>query len=120
MKNFFRPRPENMAAVLKLFDDPSNWPIYVHCLHGSDRTGTVVACYRISHENWTADKAIAEALDYGMAGLEYLKRSFIRQFYRAQKEAGLLAAAAVHGPDPETDDAPAAPAARKASEAGAL
>ena len=32
----------------------------VHCLHGSDRTGTVVAGYRIAIEGWSKEKAIEE------------------------------------------------------------
>ena len=35
-------------------------PVLVHCWHGSDRTGTVVAAYRIIIENWTKEKAITE------------------------------------------------------------
>lgn len=34
-------------------------PVLVHCLHGSDRTGCVVAAYRMTH-GWTKEQAIAE------------------------------------------------------------
>ena len=27
-------------------------PIFVHCRRGKDRTGTVIACYRIQHDGW--------------------------------------------------------------------
>jgi protein tyrosine/serine phosphatase len=37
----------------------------VHCLHGSDRTGTVVAGYRIALEGWSKDKAIDEFINGG-------------------------------------------------------
>ena len=39
----------------------NNQPIYVHCLHGSDRTGLALALYRILKNNWTCKAAIAEA-----------------------------------------------------------
>jgi protein-tyrosine phosphatase len=38
----------------------SKKPALVHCLHGSDRTGAVVAAYRMTYENWSKEDAIAE------------------------------------------------------------
>lgn len=35
-------------------------PILVHCLHGADRTGTIVALYRILFQNWSKDAALRE------------------------------------------------------------
>ena len=34
--------------------------ILIHCKHGSDRTGLIVAMYRIVFQNWTKEKAIEE------------------------------------------------------------
>ncbi|WP_037588186.1 dual specificity protein phosphatase family protein [Stenoxybacter acetivorans] len=34
--------------------------VLIHCYHGSDRTGTMAAMYRIVFENWTIDAAVAE------------------------------------------------------------
>ena len=35
-------------------------PLLIHCQHGADRTGVVVAAYRIVFQDWTPDEAIAE------------------------------------------------------------
>lgn len=35
-------------------------PIVIHCWHGSDRTGLVVALYRIVFQNWTKEDALDE------------------------------------------------------------
>lgn len=38
-------------------------PLLIHCKHGSDRTGCIVAAYRMVFENWSKEKAIEEFLD---------------------------------------------------------
>lgn len=35
-------------------------PVLVHCWHGSDRTGFVVAGYRVVFMNWTPEQAVEE------------------------------------------------------------
>lgn len=40
-------------------------PIYVHCSQGRDRTGFVLALYRVIHDGWTCQRAIAEAQHWG-------------------------------------------------------
>ncbi|MDR0658164.1 MAG: dual specificity protein phosphatase family protein [Mediterranea sp.] len=40
-------------------------PILIHCLHGSDRTGAVLAMYRIVFQNYTKDEAIEEMTEGG-------------------------------------------------------
>ena len=37
----------------------------VHCLHGCDRTGWVVAAYRMIYQHWSYDQAYEEALKMG-------------------------------------------------------
>jgi len=40
-------------------------PIVVHCQHGADRTGVVIAMYRICFQNWTKEQAIDEMKNGG-------------------------------------------------------
>ncbi len=35
-------------------------PVLVHCWHGSDRTGAIMAAYRVIVENWSKEDAIKE------------------------------------------------------------
>jgi tyrosine-protein phosphatase SIW14 len=42
--------------------------VLVHCTHGRDRTGLVVAAYRIMFEKWTVEQANAERKRYGVLG----------------------------------------------------
>lgn len=46
----------NIASILS-----SKQPVYVHCRHGSDRTGMAVALHRMQNEGWDAGSALAEA-----------------------------------------------------------
>jgi len=55
------PHADLVRAVGVLKDAPG--PVLVHCWHGSDRTGTVVALYRMAVQGWPKDQAIAEFTD---------------------------------------------------------
>lgn len=55
-------------------------PVFIHCQHGCDRTGTIVACYRIHRDGWTQKAALKEASVYGMSVFELEMKQFIREF----------------------------------------
>ncbi len=93
MYGLARPKDEQVAGILRIIDDPRNWPVFVHCRRGADRTGLIVACYRIANARWTADKAIGEADDLGMMWLEFAKRAYIRDFYAKSGSGEGVAAA---------------------------
>ena len=56
----WNPDPENVTHFLKIVTDGSRTPVFVHCRHGADRTGTMCAIYRIATEGWSKDEAIEE------------------------------------------------------------
>ncbi|HVG18058.1 MAG TPA: protein tyrosine phosphatase family protein [Blastocatellia bacterium] len=76
-----RPTDEQIERVMEVLDAPENGPVFVHCKRGSDRTGTVVAIYRIKHENWTAERAKSEAKKYGMSWMEFGMKDYISDYY---------------------------------------
>lgn len=51
----------NIIDALKIIKNAQK-PILIHCLHGSDRTGLIIATYRIVFENYTKEQAITEML----------------------------------------------------------
>jgi len=51
---------DNVAAFLKVVSDPARQPVFVHCRHGSDRTGTMCAVYRIVVQGWSKGEAVLE------------------------------------------------------------
>ena len=46
------PRAENIAAFLKLVDEPATGKFFVHCAGGRHRTGVMGAVYRFTHDHW--------------------------------------------------------------------
>ena len=87
MKGRGGPPDAQMQAVLSLIDAAENQPVFLHCKRGKDRTGTVVACYRILHDHWTSEQAIAEARHLGLRWTEFGMKRYIRAFYRRQLQA---------------------------------
>ena len=77
---FKAPADSQIAAVLSLLNDKSAWPVFVHCRRGADRTGTAIACYRIAHDHWTNQQALAEARTFGMSSMEVAMQHFILSF----------------------------------------
>lgn len=108
-------RHDPAAAGLKVFDLPFNaWsvnddvvlhamrilshahrdgPFLVHCQHGADRTGLIVAMYRIIFEDWPREDAIAELTegDFGFHPIfvnipQYIRTVDIEKFKELIKD----------------------------------
>jgi tyrosine-protein phosphatase SIW14 len=45
--------------------NPADGPVFVHCAHGSDRTGIMIGMWRVQHDGWSYLAAAQEALHYG-------------------------------------------------------
>jgi uncharacterized protein (TIGR01244 family) len=54
------PETKDVVRFLQIVADSSRTPVFVHCRHGADRTGTVCAIYRIALQGWSKDEAIEE------------------------------------------------------------
>lgn len=50
----------DIVTFFKTVNDPANRPVFVHCERGADRTGLMVALYRIMEQGWTKEEAMAE------------------------------------------------------------
>lgn len=62
------PRADRVDAALAVLRDPTKRPILVHCKAGVDRTGFVVAAYRVRVEGWTPEQAYEEMVRLGFHG----------------------------------------------------
>lgn len=71
------PEPAQVARFFEIVNDEAARPVYVHCLHGVDRTGTMIAIYRIEVEGWSNSDALAEMEWFGAHGILHDLRRFI-------------------------------------------
>jgi protein tyrosine phosphatase (PTP) superfamily phosphohydrolase (DUF442 family) len=70
--NCFHPKDTDIARFLKLLRDNRGKKIFVHCQTGDDRTGMMIAAYRMAEQGWTAKKAMEEMETYGFTSQHHL------------------------------------------------
>jgi protein tyrosine phosphatase (PTP) superfamily phosphohydrolase (DUF442 family) len=74
------PTVSETNTILALLEDQAGGPVFVHCKRGADRTGAVIASYRIDHDRWDGAKALREAMAERMSGFQFQRQKFIRTF----------------------------------------
>lgn len=69
--NPFHPVDADVLKFLQIVTTKSQQPVLVHCAQGSDRTGMMVAIYRVVVQGWSKDDALKEMVDggYGFHGI---------------------------------------------------
>src|SRR5258706_2980171 len=83
MRGMSSPTNEQIVKVLSLLTADSSGPVFVHCRRGADRTGTVIACYRIGHDQWDNQKALKEAKVMGMSMWERAMQHYVLDYKAA-------------------------------------
>ncbi|MGA8145690.1 MAG: dual specificity protein phosphatase family protein [Candidatus Acidiferrales bacterium] len=79
---------EDIATVLHVLRDNPGKKIFIHCQFGVDRTGMVVAAYRMAEQGWTAGESLREMEAFGYTlkhkmicpGLTAFESNFPRAF----------------------------------------
>jgi tyrosine-protein phosphatase SIW14 len=80
MRGMETPSDESVAKVLTLLEDQATGPVFVHCQRGADRTGGVIACYRVEHDHWKNDRAVSEARSLGMSWYQRAIQRYVLNF----------------------------------------
>ncbi len=74
------PTETEITNILALLEDDTAGAVFVHCKFGADRTGAVIAAYRIDHDHWDNSRALKEAMSCGMSPFQFPRQNFIRKF----------------------------------------
>ncbi len=98
------PTAAQITTILGLLENPATGPVFVHCKRGADRTGAVIAAYRIDHQRWDNAQALAEAMTNGMSKFQLRRQNYIRTFQPQEPVSAVLAGT------PDHTDSPAASA----------
>jgi protein tyrosine/serine phosphatase len=73
------PTDAQITRVLGILE-ANDGAVFVHCKRGADRTGVVIASYRIDRDGWDNAQALSEAKARGMAPTQLPRMSYIRTF----------------------------------------
>ncbi len=93
MEGMHTPANDQVSRVLSILQDPAAGPVFLHCQRGADRTGALIACYRIGHDGWENKKALNEARSLGMSWYQVALRRYVLG-YRTTPPSNPIAVAA--------------------------
>ena len=80
LPNWGRPQDERVRRVLLIIAAPQNGRVFVHCKDGVDRTGTIVALHRVTHQGWKTSDAMTEAELLGMRRIQFWMRDYANEY----------------------------------------
>jgi tyrosine-protein phosphatase SIW14 len=81
------PTEAEISKILALLEDETSGSVFVHCKQGVDRTGTVIAAYRIDHDRWDNARALSEAKSAGIHLFQKPRKDWIQRFHPLTVEA---------------------------------
>lgn len=73
-------KKDEIKHIIRAISDPANQPVYVHCALGQDRTGIVVAAYRMDIDGWSPAEAEKEMQAFGFNDTWLHLKKFIRKY----------------------------------------
>ena len=88
LPNWGRPQDSHVQRIMELIATPENGRVFIHCRTGVDRTGTIVALYRMTHEGWSTNAALAEAERNGMRRIQVWMRDYAEDYGKHMAKTG--------------------------------
>jgi tyrosine-protein phosphatase SIW14 len=64
------PADEPVRQFVEVMDDPSIYPVLIHCFAGKHRTGAFCSIYRMEYQHWSNEEAIQELRSLGYITLD--------------------------------------------------
>jgi len=72
--------PAAVRKTLSVMTDPANQPVFVHCSVGMDRSGVVVAVYRMEVDGWSTEEAEAEMESFGFHWIWFRLKKTVKEW----------------------------------------
>jgi protein tyrosine phosphatase (PTP) superfamily phosphohydrolase (DUF442 family) len=88
----WHPENEDVVRAMKVILTAEYQPVFVHCQAGKDRTGLVVAVYRILVDGWSVNHAIAERTMFGATDFWEENKAYLRRLGSAEARRDLMCA----------------------------
>ena len=88
LPNWGRPKDAQVKRILEIIAAPENGRVLIHCKDGVDRTGMIVAIYRMTHEGWSSNEALAEAERNGMRRYQVWMRDYAEDYGEQVAKSG--------------------------------
>jgi protein tyrosine phosphatase (PTP) superfamily phosphohydrolase (DUF442 family) len=71
------PTDEQANEFVRVVSDQANAPVFVFCSDGLHRTGELSAIYRVAHDGWSVEQALAEMDGLGFNPYYYSLRQYV-------------------------------------------
>lgn len=100
------PTKDQVRQFLEIVRDSTQYPAFIHCKAGKDRTGAMTAIYRMEACGWTADEAVDEMKAFGFSSRYGKLMNWVQGY---SPEPGATAMGPAVGPTPAapSESAPA-------------
>jgi tyrosine-protein phosphatase SIW14 len=79
MSGFWTPNDSEVNTIEAFVANTANYPIFVHCEHGQDRTGLIVGLFRVETQHWTPAAAYKEMLAKGFHQILFLLNHYYEE-----------------------------------------
>lgn len=87
MGPLFTPTKKTVDEIIAILRNPVYQPVFIHCREGKDRTGLVIAAYRIAVDGWTFEDAYKEMKKYGFHTYLFWWKKFLRRYTDEKRES---------------------------------
>ncbi|UCE78883.1 MAG: dual specificity protein phosphatase family protein [Nitrospiraceae bacterium] len=71
---------DTIKKIISVMTDSSKQPVFIHCRRGKDRTGAVIAAYRMEVDGWSFEQAVEEMQAFGFSRLYYNLKKAVRRY----------------------------------------
>jgi tyrosine-protein phosphatase SIW14 len=68
----YSPQDRQFAEFLRVLREHPNQKVFVHCRLGVDRTGMMIASYRMAEQGWSASEAAHEMAAFGFSPVHHM------------------------------------------------